>query len=421
MEKETNKKVYVIRYGEVALKGMNRPYFERMLMDRIRRKLRGVKGVKINREEGLLVIRTGEDVEEKFLIDTVSKIFGVDSISPVKEVESELSAIEEAAVSYAGDIVKALADSREKAGDTSSPITFKVEAKRGDKSFPMESPELARHIGACILKSFGSSNEGDFENERLKVDVHNPDFKITVHVKRVNTFIYEKRVSGFGGLPLGTNGKGLVLFSGGIDSPVAAFLMAKRGMYIEAVHFHSYPFTSQRAYEKVRDLVQELSVYCGNITIHSVNLLEIQEAIGEKCPEEELTLHTRRFMMKIAEKIAKESGALVLITGENLGQVASQTAEALVVTDEATSMPVMRPLIGMDKTEIIKLAKDIGTYDISIQPFEDCCTVFLPKHPKTKPKIEEIKKSESLLDVDGLIEKVLDKKETEKISQVPGK
>lgn len=406
--KEANKKVYVVRYGEVALKGMNRPYFERMLMDRIKNKLRGIKGIRVNREEGLLVIRAYEDADEKLLIDTVSKIFGVDSISPVKEVESRLETIEEAAVAYAKDIVSSMINGAEDKGEAkeeAAPITFKVEAKRGDKNFPMESPDLAKHIGGCILKGV----------DNLKVDVHNPDFKITVHVKKANTFIYEKRVSGFGGLPLGTNGKGLALFSGGIDSPVAAFLMAKRGMYIEAVHFHSYPFTSRRAYEKVKDLAKVLTTYCGHISIHSVNLLEIQKEIVEKCPEEELTLHTRRFMMKIAEKIAKESGALMLITGENLGQVASQTAEALVVTDEATSLPIMRPLIGMDKTEIIKIARDIETYEISIRPFEDCCTVFLPKHPKTKPKLTEIKKSESLLDVDGLIERALENKETDKI------
>ncbi len=401
MGANTKRKVYIIRYGEVALKGMNRPYFEKVLMDRIRHKFHAEKGIRINREEGLLVVRTDDDIPEKYIVDTVLKIFGVDSISPVLEVESRLEAIEEGVLEFAGRI----RESREKDADFS---TFKVEVKRGDKSFPMESPELARHLGSCILKS----------TDDLKVDVHNPDFRINVHVKRVNTFIYEKRVSGYGGLPLGTNGKGLVLLSGGIDSPVAAFLMAKRGMYIEAVHFHSYPFTSQRAHEKVRELAGILSDYCGEITLHSINLLEIQEEIAQKCPEEELTLHTRRFMMKIAEKIAEKTGALMLITGENLGQVASQTAQALVVTDEAVSMPVMRPLIGMDKKEIIELAREIGTYDTSIRPFEDCCTVFLPAHPKTKPKLDEIIKSEGLLDIEGLIERAMAGKETETIKNL---
>lgn len=397
VQEETKRKVYVVRYGEVALKGMNRPYFERVLMDRIRNKFRGTKGVRVNREEGLLIVRTGEDVDEKHLISTVSKIFGVESISPVTEVASRLEVIEEAVVAYAKEIVGSM--------EGPGPITFKVETKRGDKDFPMKSPDLARHLGGAILKGVGN----------LKVDVHQPDFRVRVHVKKSSTFIYEKSVRGFGGLPLGTNGKGMVLFSGGIDSPVAAFLMAKRGMYIEAVHFHSYPFTSQRAYEKVKDLAQTLTTYCGHINLHSVNLLEIQKEISEKCPEEELTLHTRRFMMKIAERIAEETGSMMLITGENLGQVASQTAEALVVTDEATSLPVMRPLIGMDKSEIIQIARDIETYEISILPFEDCCTVFLPKHPKTKPRLADIKRSESNLDVEGLIERALENKEIDRI------
>lgn len=386
-----NRNIYIVRCGEVALKGMNKPYFERMLMERIRKVLKQYKGIEVRREDGLIVVRTASDIPGDTVIREISKVFGVDSISPAIEVETDMEVIERAAVAYMQRQIEER-DIR----------TFKVEAKRSDKSFPIQSPHIARQVGARIL----------VECKVLKVDVHNPECKLYVHVRRERSFIYEKKVSALGGLPLGTNGKGLVLLSGGIDSPVAAFLMAKRGMFIEAVHFHSYPYTSERAWEKVKDLAQVLTDYCGNIKIHSVNLLPIQEQIVQHCPEEEMTILIRRFMMKIAERIARETSSLMLITGENLGQVASQTAEALVVTDAAVQMPVMRPLIGMDKVEIMDLAKKIGTYDISILPYEDCCTVFLPKHPKTKPKLAAILESESRMNVEGLVKSALESKET---------
>ncbi len=238
----------------------------------------------------------------------------------------------------------------------------------------------------------------------LRVDVHNPDVTITVDVRREGAYIFRDKIKGFGGLPLGTNGKGLILMSGGIDSPVAAFMMAKRGMSIEAVHFHSYPYTSQRAQKKVEDLVKVLAGYMGTVRMHVINLLPIQEQIVQNCPEDETTLLVRRFMMRIAEQIAVRNNDMMLITGEDLGQVASQTAEALVVTDSVVSMPVMRPLIAMDKVDIMDKAREIGTYDISIQPYEDCCTVFLPKHPVTKPKLARIESSEAALDVKGLVD-----------------
>lgn len=386
-----NRNIYIVRCGEVALKGMNKPYFERMLMERIRKVLKQYKGIEVRREDGLIVVRTASDIPGDTVIREISKVFGVDSISPAIEVETDMEVIERAAVAY-----------MQRQIEERGIRTFKVEAKRSDKSFPIQSPHIARQVGARIL----------VECKVLKVDVHNPECKLYVHVRRERSFIYEKKVSALGGLPLGTNGKGLVLLSGGIDSPVAAFLMAKRGMFIEAVHFHSYPYTSERAWEKVKDLAQVLTDYCGNIKIHSVNLLPIQEQIVQHCPEEEMTILIRRFMMKIAERIARETSSLMLITGENLGQVASQTAEALVVTDAAVQMPVMRPLIGMDKVEIMDLAKKIGTYDISILPYEDCCTVFLPKHPKTKPKLAAILESESRMNVEGLVKSALESKET---------
>ncbi len=381
-----NKKVYIVRCGEVALKGMNKPYFEKMLSNRIRQALKTHRGVDVRREDGLIVIRTEAHISEDDILKPTLKIFGVDSISPAIEVASDMEAIGLAAIEYMGKLL-----------EQSKISTFKVEAKRADKGFPVKSPDIARQIGGILLAAHGN----------LKVDVHQPQCRIYVHVKRGKTFIYEKKISGFGGLPLGTNSKGLVLLSGGIDSPVAAFLMAKRGMYIEAVHFHSYPYTDERALEKVKDLARALTAYCGNIKVHSINLLAIQEEIIQHCPQDEMTILIRRFMMRIANIIAEETSCLMLITGENLGQVASQTAEALVVTDAVATKPVMRPLIGMDKSEIIEKAKEIGTYDISILPYEDSCTVFLPKHPKTKPQLKAIEKSESRLNIEALIDNAL--------------
>ncbi|MDD2484046.1 MAG: tRNA 4-thiouridine(8) synthase ThiI [Eubacteriales bacterium] len=381
-----NRKTYIVRYGEVALKGANKPYFERMLMERIKKVLKKFDGIQVNKEDGLVIVRTAPEISEEDILKEIGKVFGVDSISPAIEVDCDMEAIGKAAVDYTKALI-------EKKGIK----TFKVEAKRSDKTFPVESPEIAKKIGAKILIGC----------KVLSVDVHNPDCRIFVHVRRERTFVFEDKVSAFGGLPLGTNGKGLILLSGGIDSPVAAFLMAKRGMLIEAVHFHSYPYTSERAWEKVQDLARILTAYCGRIKIHTINLLPIQEEIVAHCPEEETTILVRRFMMKIAERVAKETNCSMLITGENLGQVASQTSDALVVTDAAVSMPVMRPLIAADKVDIIERAKEIGTYETSILPYEDCCTVFLPKHPKTKPKLKEILESEDRLDCEKLIEEAI--------------
>lgn len=375
--------ILIVRCGEVALKGMNKPYFERMLVDRIRRNLKAFKGVDIKRQEGLIFIRAEKDLDIDAIIKETAKVFGVASISKAVEAEPELNAIGEAAVEYMMNLI-----------ETRGVQTFKVEAKRADKNFPVKSPEIGRIIGAKVLVGC----------KVLKVNVHEPDVLLHVDVRHDKAYIYEGKVNGFGGLPLGTNGKGMILLSGGIDSPVAAWMMAKRGMMIEAVHFHSYPYTSPRAQEKVEDLARILSTYVGKFKMHTVNLLPIQEQIVMNCPEEETTILVRRFMMRIAERIAEKTDCMMLITGENLGQVASQTAESLVVTDASVSKPVMRPLIAMDKTDIMDKAKEIGTYEKSIEPYEDCCTVFLPKHPTTKPKLEKILESESKLDCEALIE-----------------
>ncbi len=386
--KMNERNILIVRAGEVALKGMNKPYFERMLVDRIKANLKKIsevgkdKDIDIYRHEGLIYVKADKALDIDEIIHETVKVFGVASVSKAVEAESDLDAIGAEAVRY----MKALIEER-------GIKTFKVEAKRADKNFPVKSPEIGRIIGAKVLVGC----------KVLKVDVHDPDVLLKVDVRHDVSYIYDSKVNGLGGLPLGTNGKGMTLLSGGIDSPVATWMMAKRGMMIEAVHYHSYPYTSERAREKVIELAQIVSQYTGRFKMHVINLLPIQEEIVKNCPEEETTIHVRRFMMRIAEKLAKEAECQALITGEDLGQVASQTAEALVVTDSVVSMPVFRPLIGMDKIEIMDRAQEIGTYEKSIEPYEDCCTVFLPKHPATKPRLEKILESESRLDIETLV------------------
>lgn len=385
-------KILIVRCGEVALKGMNKPYFERMLAERIHKRLKaaGYGKASVKRHEGLIFVRFDREWDTVQLAGEISKVFGVASISPAVESESNMEAIGVEAVSF-----------MEKLCEERCVRTFKVEAKRADKQFPIKSPDIARQIGGYVLKGL----------KVLKVDVHNPDVRLFVDVRHDRSYIYADKIAGFGGLPLGTNGKGLVLLSGGIDSPVAAWMMAKRGMMIEAVHFHSYPYTSPRAQEKVENLAKIVASYCGSFKMHVINILPIQEQIVKNCPEAETTIHVRRFMMRIAEKIAERNSAMMLITGENLGQVASQTAEALVVTDNCVKMPVMRPLIAMDKIDIIAKAQEIGTFETSIEPYEDCCTVFLPKHPTTKPQLDKIEISDSKLDIDALVESAIAEEE----------
>lgn len=382
--------IFIVRCGEVALKGMNKPYFERMLVERIRKLLKKFDGISVKRHEGLIYVRADIKLNKQEIIKEISKVFGVASISPAIECESTMESIGAAAVEYMLEAI-----------DERGIKTFKVEAKRADKTFPVKSPEIGRIIGGDVLKGC----------KVLKVDVHHPDCLLYVDVRHDKSYIYQDKIQGFGGLPLGTNGKGLSLLSGGIDSPVATWMMAKRGMMIEAVHFHSFPYTSQRAQEKVEDLAKIVATYCGRFKMHVINLLPIQEQIVANCPEEETTILVRRFMMRIAQKIANQTDCGMLITGENLGQVASQTAESLIVTDASVTLPVMRPLIAMDKVDIMDKAQEIGTYETSIQPYEDCCTVFLPKHPSTKPRLERILESESKLDCEALIKAAVEAEE----------
>ena len=387
----------LIRYGEVALKGGNRHHFERILMRRIKEKVSDLMDPDIKSKGGLLIMDITKEINDlnetkknDFLGRLRSKllsVFGIDSISFALITKPNLSYIIDAAPGFVEQL------RRDRAIDT-----FKVEAKRSDKSFPAKSPEIASKVGAGILKAV----------KNIGVDVHNPDLIVNVNVRNENAYIYEYRIRGQGGLPLGACGKGLLLLSGGIDSPVAGFLMARRGMSISAVHFNSYPYTSKRALDKVMRLKDQLAEYVGNFDVRTVNLLPAQMAIRSKAPENEGTILTRRFMIRIANIIAEEVHANALITGESLGQVASQTAESLAVTDAAANLPILRPLIAYDKRDIIGIAKDIGCYDISIEPFEDCCTVFLPKHPVTKPRLENILRSEEKLDISGLVQEVLE-------------
>ena len=389
-------RVISVSLGEIALKKLNRKYFEDRLIKHMRRAVKDIGVKKIYKEQGKIYIE-GEEENLHQMINRLKNIFGIVYISPciridriLEDTESELENIKKASIDLIDEQLK------EKNIDT-----FKVETKRIDKRFPIKSPDFSSKMGGIVLRNF----------ENLKVDVHNPDLYLNIDIKQQNIYIYTEKIKGYGGLPIGSSGKATLLLSGGIDSPVAGFLMAKRGLELSAVHYHSYPFTSERAEEKVKDLADIMSRYTGKMKVYSVNILEIQKAINENCPEKEMTIISRRFMMRIAEKIAKENGSQGLVTGESLGQVASQTIEGLNATNSVVSLPVFRPLIGLDKIDIVKISKDIETYETSILPFEDCCTVFLPKHPVTKPKLEDIEKSEEALDIEYLIENAIENME----------
>ncbi len=378
-------KLISVSVGEVALKKLNRKYFENQLIKNIKNVIRDLGKSNTYKDQGKIYIEMDEDKIDT-AINRIRKVFGIVYVIPCYRIEKDMDVIK-----------KASADLLKKALKEEDAKTFKVRTKRADKKFELTSPEVSRKVGEYLLKNV----------ENAEVDIHNPDIYVDVDIRQ-QCYVFTRKFKGYGGLPIGTNGKGLLLLSGGIDSPVAGFMMANRGLEISGVHFHSYPFTSERAEEKVKDLAHILSRYCGNITVYSVNLLNIQKEINEKCPEKEMTLISRRFMMRIAEKIADEKEIDSLVTGESLGQVASQTIDGLNVTNSSVNLPVFRPLIGMDKVDIIDLAVDIETYEKSIEPFEDCCTVFLPKHPVTNPKVKDIERSEEALEVEELIKDAVD-------------
>lgn len=386
--------VLLVRYAEIHLKGLNRPYFERMLVDRIKDSL-AISDVKIVREQGRVFIYDIPQDKIEIAIDKTCKVFGVHSVSPAYCVEKDWTAIKNKAVELMNEYA-------------SKEVTFKCFAKRSDKRFPMTSEQICRELGHELLEAYST----------LSVDVHHPEVKLTVEVRQEKTFIYTKEYKAVGGMPVGTNGKAMLLISGGIDSPVAGYMIAKRGVALSAVHFYSYPYTSERARDKVVELTRLVSDYAGEIDLYLVPFTEIQLTIYEKCPSSETTVLMRRLMMKIAEIIANKCGAQALITGESIGQVASQTMDSLACTDDAVSLPVFRPLIGFDKEEIVERAQQIGTFETSILPYEDCCTVFVPVHPVTRPKVEQLRKSESLVDFAPMIDKAIQSTEVVKISHI---
>ncbi|WDV44461.1 tRNA 4-thiouridine(8) synthase ThiI [Clostridiaceae bacterium M8S5] len=388
-------KVISISYGEVALKGNNRSYFVNKLIKQIKRLVKDYQDTNVYQDRSKIFIEANEaDIDE--IVKEVKKIFGIVLISICYRVEKDMDNLRQCAI-YAMNDLKSKREVN----------TFKVEAKRADKKFPINSMEVERDLGGVVLKNV----------DNIKVDVHNPDIYLYVEV-RDYCYVFTEKIKAYGGLPVGTNGKGILLLSGGIDSPVAGFMMSKRGLKIDCVHYHSYPFTSERAEEKVMSLAKIMAQYCGNLRIHSVNILEIQKSINEHCPESQMTILSRRFMMRIAERIALENGYDALITGESLGQVASQTIKGINATNASINIPVLRPLIGMDKTDIIDIAQDIKTFETSILPYEDCCSVFSPKHPVTRPKLQVIEESEAKLNVEELIDNAIKNKRVEVIRSI---
>lgn len=370
-------KIILIKYGEIILKGLNRPIFEDRLIKNLRLAAGG-DASKIWKAQATIYIEPAPGVDGYALARRLSKVFGVVSATVATVTGKDLGQICATAKK-----LMSLAQGK----------TFKVEAKRADKRFPYKSPEICRVVGEEILAG----------HPHLKVDVHRPDVLVMVEVRDFAAYVYTDKISGVGGMPSGTNGRAALLLSGGIDSPVAGYMVAKRGVELCAVHFYSYPYTSERAKEKVLSLAKILAGYCGSLPVYIVPFTDIQLEINRKCPNEQLTIIMRRMMMYIANEIADQTGSLALVTGESIGQVASQTMQSLVVTDDASEIPVFRPLIGMDKEEITKIAREIGTFETSILPYEDCCTVFTPKHPNTRPSLDKIKKSESMLDTDSLV------------------
>lgn len=379
------KEVILIKDGELALKGLNRRNFESIMTGNIRRRLRELGEVDIRRSQSTLYIEPqSEDFDFESALEQVSRIFGIAAFSRACVCEKSMDRVIKTAPEYLEGVLSGVK-------------TFKVESKRSDKKFPFKSPEISAGVGEALLKAF----------PHLRVDVHNPDIIVMVEIRDYAAYIHAGQIKGAGGLPVGTAGRAAVLISGGIDSPVAAWTMAKRGLTLDAIHFASPPYTSTRAELKVKTLLSRVARYSGVIRLATVPFTEIQERIGECCPEDYFTLIMRRMMMRIASRIAEENGSLALITGESLGQVASQTLPSIAATDEVCPMPVLRPLIGTDKEEIVRISKQIDTFETSILPYEDCCTVFTPRHPHTRPKPGQCAEAEGSLEIESLVEKAV--------------
>ncbi|MCI6676873.1 MAG: tRNA 4-thiouridine(8) synthase ThiI [Clostridiales bacterium] len=381
---------FLIKYAEIGIKGKNRYLFEDALVKHIRHSLKCVDGVfTVSKAMGRIYVNVQSDYDYDEVIEALQCIFGIVWICPVVQIpDNGFENLSNKVIEYMEQVYP------------EKPKTFKVDSRRSRKNYPLNSQEMNRELGGILLDTF----------PEMKVDVHHPEMMLHVEVRENCINIYSKEIPGPGGMPIGTNGKAMLLLSGGIDSPVAGYMIAKRGVFLDATYFHAPPYTSERAKQKVIDLAKEVAKYSGPIRLHIVNFTDIQLYIYDKCPHEELTIIMRRYMMRIAEELAKRSGAMGLVTGESIGQVASQTMQSLAATNEVCTMPVFRPVIGFDKQEIVELALKIGTYETSIQPFEDCCTIFVAKHPVTKPNINVIRCSEKKLEekIDEMVQIALD-------------
>lgn len=379
-------KLILVKNGELALKGLNRSTFEDILIKNMRRRLRAVGEFEYKKSQStIMVIPKNEDIDFDEAVDIISRVFGIAAFSVAGTAEKDIEKIKQSAAEFLEE-------------DLTNARTFKVCAKRSDKKFPFKSPEICREVGGYLLSRYPN----------LKVDVHNPEVTVTVEVRDTSVFIHGNQKKGAGGMPVGTSGKAALMLSGGIDSPVAGYMMSKRGLILDAIHFAAPPYTSKRAEMKVRKLATLVSRYSGKIKFMIVPFTEIQECIKDNCPEELFTVIMRRLMMKVALGLCEKDECKALITGESLGQVASQTLDAIRCTDAASPLPVFRPLIGMDKLEIIDIARKIGTFETSLEPYEDCCTVFTPRHPMTRPTLEVIEKAESGYDFEPLIKKAIE-------------
>ena len=377
--------IILCKLGEIVLKGLNRHSFEMKLMSNIRRRTQRYGKFKIySRQSTIYVEPVEETCDLAAAYDACKKVFGIIAIARAVPCAKEKEAIFATAKEYLGPALLAAK-------------SFKVESKRSDKSFPMGSIQLSQWVGGALHDAF----------PHLTVDVHTPELTVYLEVREDAAYVHGPAEAAAGGLPIGMGGHAVSLLSGGIDSPVSSYMIAKRGVQLELLHFASPPYTSEQAREKVLQLAQELTVWCGRLTVHVVPFTEIQEEIRRKCPEDHFTLIMRRFMMRLGDRLAHELACKAIVTGESLGQVASQTIQALVVSDDVSTLPVLRPLIGMDKEEIVRIARHVGTFDTSILPYEDCCTVFTPRHPKTKPNLEEVREYEAALDIDALCDKAL--------------
>ena len=388
------KEIFLLKLGEIVLKGANKRQFENRLRQNVRRRMKAYGNFDVYIMQSTVYVEPMDDeCDVDGAWEACSSIFGVVSLCRCRPCEKNLDAIFEAVENYLGD-------------DLDCARTFKVESRRSDKRFPLTSIQLSQEIGGRLAEA----------HPTVEVDVHKPEYTVYVEIRDLAAYVHGPAVPGAGGLPTGVGGRAMCLLSGGIDSPVAAHMIAKRGVEIEAVHFFSYPYTSQLAKNKVVELARLVSKYCGKMTVNVVSFTEIQEAIRDNCPEEYFTLIMRRFMMEISARIAKWDGCGALITGENLGQVASQTMEAMTVTGAVVDIPIFMPLVGMDKEEIVTIARKIGTFDTAVLPYEDCCTVFTPKHPKTKPTLGQVINAEKKLDREALIARALESVEKIKVT-----